>query len=264
MCSLNKIYNEYLEIVKNDVDLERFHNYVIIHHSNSIEGSTLSLDETIILLDEGLTPKNKPVEHTLMALDHLKALLFTIELGKERQKLTIDLIKNISGILQKNTGKIINTILGTVDTTKGDFRTVRAKAGVSTFKAEGIKEKVESLVEDINSRIDQVCSFEEINELAFDAHLILVSIHPFSDGNGRTSRLIMNYIQQYHNLPLSIVFEEDKSDYYQALIKARELEDPQIFRDFMFNQTKKLLLDEISKNKKKQTVKKIKGMHFVF
>ena len=85
--------------------------------------------------------------------------------------------------------------------------------------------------------------------LAFDAHFELVSIHPFYDGNGWTSRLLMNFIQQYFGLPLTIVFSEDKAEYFDALEAARDKEDQAIFRKFMFGQFEKQLEQEIQKFK---------------
>jgi Fic family protein len=92
----------------------------------------------------------------------------------------------------------------------------------------------------------------------------MVSIHPFADGNGRISRLIMNYVQHYYNLPLSNVFKEDKADYYKALTDTRKDENLDIFRTFMLNQYKKMLDIEIQKvrNSQKEHIiqnSKIKG-----
>ena len=83
-------------------------------------------------------------------------------------------------------------------------------------------------------------------KLSFSAHFDLVSIHPFYDGNGRTSRLLMNYIQACHGLPLAIVFKEDKADYYVALQETRKQEDMQVFYAFMFGQYRKHLEQEIA------------------
>jgi Fic family protein len=91
----------------------------------------------------------------------------------------------------------------------------------------------------------------DIYDLAFDAHFKLVSIHPFADGNGRTSRLLMNYILAYHELPLAILYAEDKQNYYAALEKARreEPENLQPVRDFMYSQQCKFFGTEIAKYK---------------
>lgn len=71
--------------------------------------------------------------------------------------------------------------------------------------------------------------------------------HPFYDGNGRTSRLLMHYIQAYYGLPPAIVFKEDKADYYDvALQETRKQENMEIFYTFMFDQYRKHLEQEIT------------------
>jgi Fic family protein len=71
------------------------------------------------------------------------------------------------------------------------------------------------------------------------AHYQLVSIHPFADGNGRSSRLLMNYIQAYHSEPLTVVFKQDKLDYYNALQSTRQTNNIEVFFEFMFDQAAK-------------------------
>ncbi|HQF11995.1 MAG TPA: Fic family protein, partial [Paludibacteraceae bacterium] len=107
-------------------------------------------------------------------------------------------------------------------------------------------------------------SIDDQLNLSFDVHFNLVSIHPFYDGNGRTSRLLMNYIQAFYGIPLAIVDSEDKQDYIQALIDTREKEDIAIFRNFMKNQYEKYLLQEIKKFEEGLSSKSNKGFSFLF
>ena len=83
-------------------------------------------------------------------------------------------------------------------------------------------------------------------ELAFEAHQRLVSIHPFNDGNGRTSRLLMNYVQRYHGQPLTIVFREDRQAYFAALEESRVANDLTVFLNFMRVQHGKSLVYQLS------------------
>lgn len=73
----------------------------------------------------------------------------------------------------------------------------------------------------------------------------MVTIHPWVDGNGRMSRLLMNYIQMEYGLVPTIVEKEDKGAYIQALIDAREKESPEPFRQFMFSSFAHHLAHEI-------------------
>lgn len=251
---IKKLSDTYLSLINNVVDFDRFNQYAIVHHSNHIEGSTFSKEETFLLLDKGLTPKNKPVNDTLMAIDHLKAIQYVYKIAKTKQPLNLKIIQHLSSLILKTTGRTISNVLGTWDESKGEFRKGTVHAGTSTFVSyDKVIPMTKKLCDYINNNISY-SDFETVNNLAFDAHFNLVSIHPFSDGNGRLSRLIMNYVQLYHNLPLSIIFEEDKSDYFETLILARKKEDNSIFRQFMYKQLAKHLKIEIKRlNPKKDT-----------
>ncbi len=266
MESIKNTFKKYKELSKNDTfDFEKFNEYAIVHHSNSIEGSTLTLQETILLLDEHLTPSNKPVQDTLMALDHLTALKYTTKLAADKKPLTIKELQHISSLLMKNTGSKVSAIAGEFDSSKGEFRKVTVRAGERTFMDyKKVPEHTLKLLNYINSQIDKTKSFEKVNELAFDAHYQLVSIHPFSDGNGRISRLLMNYIQAYHKYPLTIVYKENKQSYYNSLEDTRKKEDISIFRTFMFSQAKKFMNQRIKDLIKKPVQKKGPGLNFLF
>ncbi len=69
------------------------------------------------------------------------------------------------------------------------------------------------------------------------------NIHPFYDGNGRTSRLLMNALQSFWNLPLAIVFVEDKVEYIEAILASRKTENTEAFVEFMAQQYEKHLSD---------------------
>jgi Fic family protein len=90
----------------------------------------------------------------------------------------------------------------------------------------------------------------EIIKLAADLHYNFVNIHPFGDGNGRTARLLMNYIQLYHNEPLIKIFTEDRTEYIDRLNETEEKENMEIFREFIGKQETKFLKAEIDKHKK--------------
>ena len=113
-----------------------------------------------------------------------------------------------------------------------------------------IERLLTQLVSEINSRIEQATG-DEILKLAADIHYNLVNIHPFGDGNGRTARLLMNYVQLFHNEPLIKVFTEDRVDYFDALNRTEEAGDGSIFRDFICSQQMKFYESEIEKFSKR-------------
>jgi Fic family protein len=231
------------------IDYERFNNYAIVHHSTVIEGSTLTEIETRRLLESNLTPNAKPLTHSLMVSDHYGALQFIKKRAAQKQVVTPQFVQQINAQVLKKTGAIYRTVFGDIDSSLGEYRKSNVSAGVRYFPN---YTKVENLLQKLCVEIQKqmnIGSKDVVSKLyiAFDAHFELVSIHPFYDGNGRTSRLLMNYIQLYFDLPMAIVFQEDKTNYYQALEDTRKQEDINVFRAFMVSQYAKYLNQEIDK-----------------
>ncbi|MEO6328536.1 MAG: hypothetical protein ABIO55_06380 [Ginsengibacter sp.] len=117
-----------LELSKN-IDYDKFNQYAITHHSSTIEGSTLTEIETRLLLDEGITPKGKPLLHSLMVQDHYHALLFMINAEKENKLVTAKFIQEINAAVMKQTGSVYQTVFGEIDSAKGKFRKGNVSAG---------------------------------------------------------------------------------------------------------------------------------------
>ena len=251
-----------LQLSKN-IDFDKFNEYAITHHSTTIEGSTLTETETRLLLDEGITPKGKPLVHSLMVVDHYNAILFVIQSAKENKAITPEFVQQINAQVMKQTGAVYQTVFGELDSSKGVFRKGNESAGNSYFVN---FDKVPNLVNVLCEKINKANKDSVLDQLklSFDAHFDLVSIHPFYDGNGRTSRLLMNYLQLLFHLPMSIVFKEDKAEYFDALIQTRKEKDLKIFRDFMSSQYEKYLNLEISKAQELNNNKKDKGSNYSF
>ena len=206
--------------------------------------------QSVNLLEYGQTAGKKPIQDHFMVLDYFAALKFTLSSAKENRPLSTSLIQSIAAQVKTNTGETINTILGTYNTAKGDFRTGTVRAGNRTFPDyKKVPALVKLLCEKTNAEIEKVKTFEEKCNLAFKVHFDFVCIHPFGDGNGRTSRLLMNYIQARFNLPLSIVFKQDRIKYVEALESARNKENITIFYQFMYDQYRKFLKSEINQLK---------------
>ena len=119
---------------------------------------------------------------------------------------------------------------------------------------------IEELCNTLKERQSVITSFRDMYELSFSAHFNLVTIHPWVDGNGRTSRLLMNYIQMYYDLFPTKVFNEDRAKYIDALVQSREEETTTPFIDFMASQLKKSLESEIEKYESSRN----KGFHLMF
>jgi Fic family protein len=151
----------------------------------------------------------------------------------------------------KNTVGINRTAMGEFDTAKGDYRLAQVYADKKYFPDyKKVPRLVEELCKKINDKIDKV-EDNDIVKLAADIHYNLVNIHPWGDGNGRVSRLMMNYIQLYHSEPLIKIFTEDRAKYIKALNDTEEKNNPDIFREFIAAQQMKFFKSEIEKFKKK-------------
>ncbi len=246
---INILTNQYIELnIEQSLNWQQFNQYAIVHHSTSIEGSSLTQEETDLFLSEEITAKGKPLLHHLMQKDHFDALKFILNNSIKNTPLSIDFIKKTASLIMKNTGGDYNTISGSFNSCNGDLRLVNVYAGQTNFPDfKKVPVLLRRFCDELNNKLNNIDSSDDILITSFDAHFNLVSIHPFADGNGRVSRLIMNYIQNSFDLPLSIVFKEDKADYYKALIETREKEDINIFRFFMLNQHIKFLTQEIDK-----------------
>ncbi len=120
--------------------------------------------------------------------------------------------------------------------------------------------KVDELCVLLQEKQKTVGTFREQYELSFNAHLNLVIIHPWVDGNGRTARLLMNYIQFYYHLFPAKIFKEDREEYILSLRQCQDEEANQPFLDFMAGQLKKSLSLEIESFKASQK----KGVGFMF
>ncbi|MEA3460276.1 MAG: Fic family protein [Bacteroidota bacterium] len=143
----------------------------------------------------------------------------------------------VSILFLEGNGQVYNVATGTFDSSKGKYRKTGVFAGETTFpnhlKVEGL---VRSLCENLAKNIHQAETPEDIYDVAFDLHFDLVSIHPFADGNGRVSRLMMNYLLLYHGQVPAIIHKEDRKMYINALEESRKAESNGPIREFLYQQ----------------------------
>ena len=243
---LSELVKQYNHLYQSEPDLKKYSEYAITYHSTAIEGSTLTENEVIELLDIGKPAKRREFTHNLMVFDHHKALLYTVETAKRKEKITEKQIQNISAMVMKNTGALYNTAVGNFDAGKGEYRLVGVHAGKRTFPD---YRKVPALMKKLIEYIDIEQKKQDIDvfQLAFEVHFRFVSIHPFADGNGRVARLLMNYILTYYGLPMLIVSKSDRLKYIDTLYHAQENGNMAPFYDFMLRQYIKLLKYEIKR-----------------
>ena len=144
---------------------------------------------------------------------------------------------------------------GSFDSSKGEFRLCGVTADVggnSYMNYLKVPAKVDELCAILQKKQKTVGAFREQYELSFNAHLNLVIIHPWVDGNGRTVRLLMNYIQFCYHLFPTKIFKEDREEYILSLHQCQDEETNQPFLSFMAGQLKKSLSLEIERFKASQ------------
>ena len=199
--SKRPIPKETLKSLKESINLEWTYN------SNGIEGNTLNLRETQVVL-EGITVGGKSIKEHLEAINHEQAILFLDELVKDNEPITEWNIKNIHGLILK---EIDNENAGKY---RGENVTIK---GATHIPPDYIK--VPELMEKLILNYETWNNYHPIIRAAL-LHGELVKIHPFVDGNGRTSRLLMNLDLMNSGYNPVIIKKEDRLKYYEALDKA--------------------------------------------
>jgi Fic family protein len=178
------------------------------YNSNAIEGNSLTLKETYLVINEGLTIKGKPLKDHLEAKNHQEALEYLYDLIEKDKKNTFseNLIRSLNQIVQQNIDK----------EWAGRYRNRGVIIGGADHKppeALEIPELMQKLIAWVGDNKKKIHPVE----LASILHHRLVYIHPFFDGNGRTSRLVMNIILMQAGFPLVIVMKNDRKRYYRTL-----------------------------------------------
>jgi Fic family protein len=231
------------EQLKSDLQaLRKFDSYRITdalelnytYESNRIEGNTLTLKETDLVINKGLTIGGKSMNEHLEAINHKEAILYIK-----------DIVKNNLSFSERVMLDIHSLILRGIDRDNaGRYRSVQVSIGGSKFLPPQ-PYLVPKMMEDyfiwFNENKDQLHPII----LSAELHERLVSIHPFIDGNGRTARLVMNLLL----LQNGFVIVNLKGDvdsrikYYNALEKAQTGNDKSEFINMILEEEKKSLME---------------------
>ncbi len=187
------------------------------YNSNGIEGNTLTLRETQVVL-EGITVGGKSIKEHLEAINHEHAILFLQTIVKDDNPITEWNIKNIHTLILK---EIDNENAGRY---RSENVTIK---GATHIPPDFIK--VPELMEKLILNYKTWNKYHPIIQATL-LHGEFVKIHPFVDGNGRTSRLIMNLDLMKHGFNPVIIKKENRLQYYEALDKAHTTKD---YTDFV-------------------------------
>ncbi len=203
---IKKNYKKKLKGASKDelAKIEEFITTQFTYNTSRIEGSTLTLKDTNLLLNQGITPGNKPYRDIKEIENHKNAYMFSKMYKKDIDK---NLIFSLHRILKKD-----------ISEDAGAFRT----AGVKVGEMMGLNYKL------IPTEIGNLIAWYRKNrdilhpiELVSQFHCTFERIHPFFDGNGRVGRLLMNHTLARKGYPPVIIHNKNKRRYYNALIKGQ-------------------------------------------
>lgn len=217
-------YRPYNQEAIKKIWLEEQVSYV--YNSEAIEGNTLTLNETYLVLKDGITIGGKPLAHLLDTVNHGNAFKYILNLVQSDFKLSqeniVDTLLNLHAIIKPS---------GCNELEIGNFRICEVAIG-GTIYTPPSSENVERL---IKKYLPECLDYEHPIIQAGAAHYYIAQIHPFSDGNGRSARLLSNLILRENGYPPFILKLEERQDYYRFLDMAHSLDNPKYFLEFFVN-----------------------------
>ncbi len=190
------------------------------YDTQRIEGSKLSLKDTANLLEKGITPKEKPIRDIKEAENHKKVFYEMLNYEKD---LSLGLVIHWHRKLFEDTKKDI----------AGKIRNHQVMISRSKF-IPPMPAEIDFLLKEFFEWYSRNKGKMNPVELAALVHLKFVTIHPFSDGNGRISRIIMNFVLNKNRFPLHNIPYSNRNSYYNALERAQTKKNELIFLQWSF------------------------------
>jgi Fic family protein len=194
-----------LQKIKESLSLEWTYN------SNSIEGNTLTLQETKLVIEEGMTIKGKSLREHFEALNHQDAIAYVEELVAAQYKLkATDILQVHAMVLQRIEKEFA-----------GRYRTSGVRISGANFVPPNAL-KVHAYMDELIAWVNKEAKKLHPIVMASIFHHRFVWIHPFFDGNGRTVRLVFNLLLMKAGYPPAIILKNDRKKYYDALNRANQ------------------------------------------
>lgn len=191
------------------------------YHSNAIEGNTLTLMETKVVL-EGITIGGKSLREHFEVINHNEAIFFIEDLVKQNIPLTEQTIKSIHQLILKNID----------DENAGKYRTVNVLIAGAEHKPPQAFEVAAQMERFMRWYQTDAQNLHPVIR-ASRVHIGFVGIHPFIDGNGRTSRLLMNLELLKNQYPAVYIKSDRKAEYYTALDTAHCIQNCDLFDNLL-------------------------------
>lgn len=231
--------------VTNSSELEVAINGKVInlaYHSNKIENDNVTYSDTREIFErDGVTSYTGDLRTLFEIMNSKDAMENFYNAFDRKIAVSHDFVKEIQQQLTKNTYDTRRYKNGERPGSykKHDYVTGRLDVG-------SMPEDVEDDMDELLSELTEIPSGKILISAAY-FHVQFENIHPFSDGNGRTGRLLMNYLLVLHNHPPIIIFEEDRKDYYYALEQWDSQQDLQPMIDFLKFEAVKTWQRELSR-----------------
>lgn len=192
-------------------ELKKWYQVTYTYHSNAIEGSSLTLEETRLVVEDGITVEGKPLREIFEATNHSKAVDLIYQLVKKSPSVDEAVIKSIHKL-----------ILAQIDDENaGVYRKIAVFISGETQPlppASEVQSKMQALESWLNS---SPLNLESIAKW----HYEFVKIHPFVDGNGRTARLVSNLMLMTLGYPIQIIPIVRRREYIASLHSSKNFED---------------------------------------
>ncbi len=211
-------------------NFEHVYNVELTYTSNAIEGNTLTRSETMMVIEQGITIGGKPLRDHLEAIDHHDAILYVREIARRSVSLTEMDVRTLHSLVVRRS---LPDIAGRY-ADQGRF--VLTDAGPQRFPSAA---EVPTLMGEFAAWLNGA---PDSPETAFGAHLRLVNIHPFNDGNGRAARLLMNLVLIRAGYPPVAVRPEDRPNYIAALQQQTD-DQGESFTQLMYQRLDAILND---------------------
>jgi len=198
------------------------------YHSNAIEGNRLSYGETVAFLMEGITAKGKPLKDHLDIRGHNEAINFLLSIVKESRPISEVEIRALHKMILVEPYEVPAQTAEGISTTKrisiGEYKSsanhVKTATGETHYYA--TPEETPAKMQELMEWYTEVSDHAEIHPVVIAAlfHHKFVSIHPFDDGNGRLSRILMNLILMQKGYPPVVIKMDERLNYYALLNRA--------------------------------------------
>ncbi|NFE95949.1 Fic family protein [Clostridium botulinum] len=212
-------------------NLKKYFDVELTYNSNAIEGNTLTVTETKVILEDGITiGKGKTLREHLEVINHKEAIDYIDDIVSKDIDISERVIKDLHYIILKS----IN------NKNAGKYRDTNVLISGSRHRPVEhilVAEKMQELIKWYKENKEKLHPIE----LAAEFHFRYVYIHPFIDGNGRSVRLLMNLILMRNGYPISVIKNEDRDEYMKALEKASTTGDAKDFINIVANAVDKSL-----------------------